>query len=83
MNRREQVITFLYRHFGNNFPKGSISFKYGSQVYAVHSLTEHTLCYGPNEFTMTTEGRYSCKNLSVRKSVFGPRAVFDLESWGL
>lgn len=75
----EQVVPWLYRHFGEQvLPLGLFSFRYGAAEYEIHRITSSALSYGDHFASLGHEAGYYARNLTVRKSVFGLRAVFDL-----
>lgn len=78
MRRKEQAVDYIYRHFGKNFIKGILAFKYAETIHEIHSLYKDKLTYGPHKFELTTNGRYWCGGLVLRRTLRGPRVVFDL-----
>lgn len=74
----EDVVDWVFRNFGENFPKGVLSFRYSGVVYPIHNCNRNRLTYGVNLAVLRRDSRYRFGNLVVKKTLFGPKATFDL-----
>lgn len=83
MSRKENAVSFLYRHFGESFQDGVMSFKYGGCSYSVSNLKKDSLNYGPHKFSLSLDSEYTCRNFSVKRTLRGPKIVFDLINWSV
>lgn len=77
----ERVVPWLYRHFGDKgLPENFLSFRYHRREYPIREITSTRMFYGTMSSQLDDRDRYYAINFTVKRSLFGLKAVFDLVS---